>query len=132
MLTIKDFAEQQNVSYEAVRKQVKRYSAELDGHILKQGRTQILDDYAVEFLQAKRKENPVVIINTDKDETIRQLENENKSLLIKVAELQELLLQEKDQVKLLQQEKIELLTAKEDNTTNTEQPQPKKKWWFWK
>ena len=85
MLTIKQIAEQQNVSYEAIRKQVIRYELELQDHILKKGRTQYFDEYAVEFLNSKRKENPVVIIQTDKDDTIRALENENKALLIKVA-----------------------------------------------
>ena len=130
MLTIKQIAEQQNVSYEAIRKQVIRYELELQDHILKKGRTQYFDEYAVEFLNSKRKENPVVIIQTDKDDTIRALENENKALLIKVAELQEQLLKEKDQVKLLQQEKIELLQVKDDNNTSEQQPK-KKKWLFW-
>ena len=49
---------------------------------------------------------------------------ENKALLLKVAELQEALLKEKDQVKLLQNEKIELLEAKNQKA--------EKKWWqFW-
>lgn len=112
MITIKDYAKSYGVSYEAIRKQVNRYKNELDGHILKNGRTQYLDDEAVAFLDSKRAETPVVILGNDKDEEIQRLQNENKALLLKVAQLQEDLLREKDQVKLLQTEKIELLEAK--------------------
>ncbi len=120
MQTIKDFAKNNGVSYEAVRKQVKRYEKnELKGHIIRKVRTQYLDDYAVDFLTAKRKENPVIIVNSDKDEEIKNLQAENKRLLIQIAELQDQLLKEKDSVKLLQEEKIKLL----------EEKAPKKHWW---
>lgn len=63
-------------------------------------------------------------MESGKDEEIQRLEMENKALLLKVAELQEALLKEKDQVKLLQNEKIELLEAKNQKA--------EKKWWqFW-
>lgn len=120
MISIKDYAKSQNVSYEAVRKQVNRYKKDLEGHIYKVGRTQHLDDKAVEFLDSKRMENPVVVIKTSKDEEIQRLSDENKTLLMKIAELQDLLLQEKDNVKLLQQEKIALLEEKKE----TQSPQP--------
>ena len=44
MITIRDYAKENNVSYEAIRKQIKRYEDELNGHIIKQNRTQFLDD----------------------------------------------------------------------------------------
>ena len=74
----------------------------------------------MKFLDSKRQDNPIIIQQLDKDETIERLEQENKNLLIKIAELQEALIQEKDQVKQLQIEKIELLEVK---------TQEKKKWW---
>lgn len=109
MISIKDYAKEHNITYEAVRKQIKRYQKELDGHISKINRTKFLDDFAVEFLNEKRKNNPVVIIEANKDERIQQLSEENKALLLKIADLQEQLLKEKDNVKLLQEEKIRLL-----------------------
>lgn len=112
MISIKDYAKSKNVSYEAVRKQVNRYKKELEGHISKVNRTQYLDDEAVALLDEKRQENPIIIIEADKDERIEQLEAENKTLLLKIATLQEELLKEKDQVKVLQNEKIELLEQK--------------------
>lgn len=44
MVSIRDYAKMNNVSYEAIRQQVKRYEDELNGHIIKQNRTQFLDD----------------------------------------------------------------------------------------
>lgn len=118
-MTIKEFAEVQHVSYESIRKKIKRYEKDLKGHISMQGRTQYLDDFAIDFL-SQHQQKPQIII-ADANEEIEQLKNENKALLIKVAELQEQLLSEKDNVKLLQNEKIELLEKK-----NEEKP---RKWW---
>ena len=109
MITLRDYAKDKGISYEAVRKQVVRYKDDLQGHVSKHNRTQYLDDDAVAFLDAKRAESPIVIIEADKDAEIERLERENKRLLIKIAELQESLLQEKDAVKVLQYEKIKLL-----------------------
>lgn len=124
MVSLKEYAKNKGVSYEAVRKQVNRYKDELKGHISKVNRAQYLDEEAVAFLDSKRAESPIIIMESGKDEEIQRLEMENKALLLKVAELQEALLKEKDQVKLLQNEKIELLEAKNQKA--------EKKWWqFW-
>ena len=124
MVSLKQYAKNKGVSYEGVRKQVNRYKDELKGHISKVNRTQYLDEEAVAFLDSKRAESPIIIMESGKDEEIQRLEMENKALLLKVAELQEALLKEKDQVKLLQNEKIELLEAKNQKA--------EKKWWqFW-
>lgn len=109
MLSIKDYAQQKNITYEAVRKQVKRYQDELEGHIEKVHRTQYLDDYAVQFLDEKRAASPIVILEKSKDEELQRLQEENRLLLLKVAELQDRLLQEKEVVQQLQSEKIEML-----------------------
>lgn len=121
MISLKEYAKDKNKSYEAIRKQIVRYKKELEGHIVKVNRTQYLDEEAVAFLDTKRAENPIVIIESGKDEEIQRLEAENKTLLLKIAELQDALLREKDSVKLLQDEKIALLEAK-----------TKKSWKFWK
>lgn len=126
MISIKDYAKEKGVSYEAIRQSVDRYKDELEGHIVKQGKTRYLDETAVEILNSKRAVNPVVIVNEDKDERIAALEEENKALLQRVAALQDQLLKEKERVTLLQQEKIELLQP-------PEAPEAPKRWWqFWK
>lgn len=126
MLSLKEYATNKGVSYEAVRKQVKRYKSELEGHISKVNRTQYLDDEAVAFLDTKRQENPVILLQMDKDEEIQRLSNENKMLLLKVTELQDALLREKDTVKELQTEKIALLEAKQEQE---QEAVKKKSWW---
>lgn len=92
MESIKNYAKARNISYEAARKQVKRYAAELEGHIRTQNRTQYLDNYAVELLDSHRQSSPIVIMQQDKDDELQQLRQENKVLLQQVAALQDKLL----------------------------------------
>ena len=98
MISLKDLAHQNGVSYEAVRQQVKRYAVELTGHIFVEGRTQFLDDFAVEFLEGKRKSNPVIVYESDKDEEIERLQEENKALLLRLSEKQEKIEQLQDRL----------------------------------
>ena len=91
-ISIRDYAKEQHITYEAARKQVRRYEAELEGHTYKQGRTQYIDDYAVELLNNHRRQNPVIIVQQDKDDELQQLRQENKALLQQVAALQDKLL----------------------------------------
>lgn len=87
LISLKDYAKNNNITYEAVRQQVNRYANELGGHIIRDGRQQFLDEEAVAFLDGKRQKNPVVIIQQDKDEMIELLRREKEELLTKVAEL---------------------------------------------
>lgn len=103
VITLRDYAKQNNISYEAVRKQVVRYADELGDHIIKDGRQQFLDEEAVAFLDSKRQKNPVAIIQMDKDAQIKSLRNEKEALLIKIASIQDELLQEKNKVAQLQE-----------------------------
>lgn len=138
MITIKEYAESHGKSVQAVYKQIKskENSALLDGHIvvekINNKNVKMLDDVAVQILDDASKQSIQVVLQNDDKETIERLEEENKKLLLKIASLQEELIntqkelsQEKDNVKLLQTEKIELLEKKEE-------PQQKKSWWkFW-
>lgn len=85
MISLKDYAAQKNVSYEAVRKQVTRYKEDLEGHIVLDGRQQFLDDEAVAFLDSKRQKNPVIIYQQSKDDEIATLKEEREQLILKVA-----------------------------------------------
>lgn len=98
MISLKDLAHQNGVSYEAVRQQVKRYAADLSGHIFVEGRTQFLDDFAIEFLEGKRKTNPVIVYESNKDEEIERLQEENKTLLLRLSEKQEKIEQLQDRL----------------------------------
>lgn len=86
VISLKDYAKQKNISYEAVRKQVVRYKTELSEHIVMDGKQQFLDEEAVAFLDAKRQKNPVAIIQMDKDEQIEDLRLEREKLLHKIAD----------------------------------------------
>lgn len=130
MQTIREYAKNNGVSYEAIRKQIKTYEVELKDHIMKNGRTQYLDDYAVEFLNKKRANSTIIETKVEQTEYIKSLEVENKNLLIKIAELEAELITaerkinaEKEKVELLQTEKIQLLEEK--------QTKPDKKKWWW-
>lgn len=116
MISLKDYAAKNHVSYEAVRQQVKRYAGELEGHIIKISRTQYLDDEAVAFLDAKRKVHPVIVQETSKDQEIQALQDENKALLLKVTELQDQLLREREFTKQLQGQLINALQSKAEET----------------
>lgn len=85
VISLKDYAAQNNISYEAVRQQVVRYKDELEAHIIRDGRQQFLDEEAVAFLDGKRQKNPVSIIQQSKDEAIEELRLEKEQLLLKVA-----------------------------------------------
>ena len=119
MITIKDYAKKKGVSYEAIRKQIKRYEEELEGHLVKQNRFLMLDDEAVQFLDSKRSENPVIVYEQNKDEELEQLRHENKVLLIQMntvqdqlGKVQQKLIAEMNATKLLTQEKVQYLEYK--------------------
>lgn len=146
MITIKDYAKDKGISYEAVRKQVKRYKEELKDHISIQNRTQFLDDYAVDFLNEKRNENPIIIQEQAKDEELERLREENKNLLMKMVAIQDKmaaiqeelnqarkeLSEEKDQIKQMQAEQIVLLEQKLEPAPEVQMPEKKHWWQMWK
>lgn len=102
--SIKQFAEEQNVSYEAVRKQIVKYSEELKDHIVRKNRTQYLDEWAVEFLKEKRRESPIVLMNMDQNEEIENLKAQVDLLKTK-------LLSAQDQIISLQSESTKAIEA---------------------
>ena len=73
MTTIRDYAKKHHVSYEAIRSQVSRYRDQLGEHIVTKGQTKYLDDFAVEFLDNRRKDNPLVVVNSDQREEVERL-----------------------------------------------------------
>lgn len=118
MVSIKDYASSKGVSPQAIYQHIKRYSKELKIHVIKENGVKVLDDEAVKFLDNKIEGNPIVVIDTEKDEEIKKLQQENKMLLQKLVDIQDKTLQQADIIQELQS-KILLLETK-----------PKKKW-FW-
>lgn len=105
LVTIKQYAESQNVTYEAVRKQIIRYGEDLKDHIVLKGRKQFLDEWAVEFLTKRRRENPVILISQDKDEAIDELQRQVETLRVQLMTAQNELLKSQDE-RLKAQERI--------------------------
>ena len=128
LVTIKQYAESQNVTYEAVRKQIVGYGEELKDHSIRRGRTQYLDDWAVKFLTARRRENPVILLSQDKDEEIEDLKARIESLQAQLMTAQNELIKAKDEIinlhveaKELQADKAKYTLLLEDNKAKEEQ-----------
>lgn len=83
MKTIRELAQECNVSYEAIRRSVSRYSKDLTGHITQEpgGKKLYLDEYAQTFLQERRRLHPVVAKDDRLQEKIEELEQEKQALL---------------------------------------------------
>lgn len=100
MKTIKQYAEEQGVSYEAIRKQIGTYKEDLNDHIILKGRTKYLDDWAVNFLTERRKENPVILINQDKADEAEELRQQIETLRTQLLLAQNALIQsQEDRIK---------------------------------
>lgn len=94
MLSLTEYAEQQHISYEAVRQQVARYQDVLSGHIVRKGRKRLLDDDAIEFLNRHRQEalglGPNVSVeNTQLQKDLDAANHENMELLREISALKD-------------------------------------------
>lgn len=115
VISLKDYAKNNNISYEAVRKQVVRYAAELGEHLIRDGRQQFLDEEAVAFLDEKRKKNPVVLYEIAKDEEIDRLEEQNKNLLLELASVQKQLIKAQEDMRILNEQNSKIALLEADN-----------------
>lgn len=115
MLSIQEYADKKKVSYEAVRKQLKRYAKELQGHISIQNRKQYLDEFAENFLDEKRKQSPIVVVETAKKEEFEAAKAEIEALKQTVLDLQSQLNASKDKIMSLQDEKMTLIEERGKN-----------------
>ena len=104
LVTLKQFADDQGITYEAVRRQVIRHADKLQGHIVKKNRTQYLDDEAVKILKDRRRESPIVLQTIDQSEEIDRLTDQIESLKAQLMTAQNELLKEKDRIISLQGE----------------------------
>ena len=114
-VTLKQYAESQGISYEAVRKQVTRYSEVLSDHIIEQNRKRYLDQYAVNFLTERRRESPIILMNMDQSEENERLKEQIETLKTQLKMVQNELLKRKDE-QLKAQDRI---IALQDEVKNT-------------
>ena len=125
LMTIKQYAQSQHISYEAIRKQVVAYKHDLQDHIIRKGRTQYLDEYAIEFLTKRRRESPVIVLEQSKDETIADLKDQIDALRVQLMTAQNELLREKDHIIELQEESRKSLEAQARYTALLEENESK-------
>lgn len=80
LITLKQYAEEKQISYEAVRRLVNKYRKQLGVHIVRDNGTQFLDSDAVLFLNDKRRQAKMVVVHEDNTSRITDLEREVESL----------------------------------------------------
>lgn len=120
MISIKEYAKLNSKSVQAVYKQMKskENSNALKGHIhtlkINNKETKFLDADAVAILDDASRQAPTVIIQTEDKTLIEQLTMENKNLLLKVAELQEIIINKSEKIEKLQEANILLLEQNKD------------------
>lgn len=118
LISLSEYANQNKITYEAVRKLVTRYADELGEHIIRDDRRQLLDEEAVSFLDSKREKNPLAIIQIRKNEEIESLKKENETLLHNIALQNDIIKQQKYELqeadKALKKADMLLIRMKED------------------
>ena len=127
LVTIKQFADSQGISYEAVRKQLHKYSEELSGHVIRKDRTRYLDEVAVKFLQERRRESPIILQNMDQGEEISRLQDQVESLRAQLVSAQNKLLESQERIISLQDEAQKALEDKARYTALLEDNETKEK-----
>lgn len=128
LITLKQFADDQGITYEAVRRQVIRHADKLKGHIVKKNRVQYLDDEAVQILKNRRRESPIVLQTIDQSAEINRLTEQVESLKALLMESQDERLKAQDRIIELQSEANKMLEDRakytallEDNKAKEEQ-----------
>ena len=120
MITIKDYAKKTGVTYEAVRQQIANYKEELKDHIKVINRVKNLDEYAENFLDERRRINPVTVYTTERKDELQRLADQNQVLMQKVMELQDQLIKGQDLLLEAGKAKLLLDVQNERITTLTE------------
>lgn len=112
LISIKDYASSKGVSYEAVRKQIGRYSADLEGHISRTGKTQMLDEYAVQFLDSKRNNNAVAQYNIQRNSELEEAQATIESLTAQLEVAKKKVLDQAEEIKEATQHQLRLEAEK--------------------
>ena len=108
-LSVKQYAQSRVISYEAVRRQLKTYSEELEGHVRKKNRNTYLDEEAQKILDEHRKERAVVVTASNEQTQLQidTLTRDLAELRAQYTELQNELIAAREQVLSVQNRMIE-------------------------
>lgn len=104
-ISVAQYAESRGVSQAAIRKQLSRYSAELEDHITFHNRKRLLDDAAVAFLDAHRQQREVIIEQSNK-----QSRRELDTMRAELDAMKDKLLEAREKMILLQEESKALIS----------------------
>ena len=85
MKSIKVYADERNITHQAVYQLISTHKNELEEHIVKDGRTRYITPEAEDILDGYRNKSAIVIESQNNSAEIEQLRIERESLLIKVA-----------------------------------------------
>ncbi len=66
-MSIREYARTRYVAYEAVRRQTKQYAKDLEGHLTKTNNGNMLDEYAITFLDGHRKDRTIIVNPSESD-----------------------------------------------------------------
>ena len=120
MITITDYAKEQKVSYEAVRKRIKRLGDIIKPHIFTENGVKVIDDEGVKLLREGAHKVPVIVyteeIQSELDEakgTIKDLQEQRIKDLEKINEANERLLALSEELSKLQVEYAKLESTKQ-------------------
>lgn len=120
-VTIKEWAKSQAMSEQAARRKVSTYQRkdeEFASHVTVVGKTRMLDEWAVNFLNERRQGNDIIYIEQTKNARIEKLKQENEQLRRRNTELLE-------EVNALKDEKIEWLQGSAPNQIEVRQSEKK-------
>ena len=120
MMTIKEYAQNQGVTYEAIRKQLKRYASELDGHIHQIGRRQFLDDFAMDFINEKRNDSPIIQRQQDKDDEIKELNQQLAKALAENGRLNQIIGKQGEKIASLAEQNSKVLQLEQSVQSKNE------------
>ena len=117
MLSIAEYAKTRHISQTAIRRQLKTYAEELEGHIVETNRRKMLDDDAIAFLDAHRMPREIIIeqASSEAKKEVEDLKAKLDLMKDRVQELHQHALRLQDEIISLQKEKIEMI---EDQTRN--------------
>lgn len=120
-MTIREYARQRSVSYEAIRKQINRCQKDLEGHITTKGQTKYLDEYAVEYLDQRRSERPVSVVHWEETEVVKALRDQIDALKNELMTTQKRLIdaQSENQLLIEAKTKYDLLLESSNEKTAT-------------
>ena len=109
MLTIKEYADKQGVTIQAIYQSLKSQEnlERLKDHVFLENGRKMLDDYAVKVLDESRKQNPIIVMQEKENERLQELESENKKLTAAIIELQEKLIHKQDLIQEINNKLIE-------------------------